>query len=147
MEMAAGQRGPVHWTCLVGPGTASTWDAYVDHLLRDVAGQLAPGDIVLDVWHGCGPPPARIRDRFAKQFLVTPEVRHVRAHVVVTNSGLTRGALTAINWLIKRPFEERVFASPEPAFAWLKDLAPDLDVDALMADMEKANPACRTLQW
>lgn len=147
MELVTGRRGPVHWTCLVGETSASTWDAYVDHLLRDLAPALAPGAIVLDIWHGCGSPPVRVRDRFARQFLVTPEVRHVRAHAVVTDSAMTRGALTAINWVIKRPFEERVFGQPAGALTWLKELAPELDVAGLMADIEAASPVCRDLRW
>jgi hypothetical protein len=55
--------------------------------------------------------------------------------------------MTAINWVIQRPFAERVFARPDDAFPWLVEYAPDLDVTALRAAIDAAAPGVFALRW
>lgn len=147
MAMATGQLGCCHWQVMYGAASDADWDRFVDHLIDDLGPRLVPGDVVLDLWHDVGAPPAKARARFAERFLTAPTSRHLRAHALVTNSLVSRGALTAINWVIQRPFAERVFARPDDAFSWLVEYAPDLDVTALRAAIDVAAPGVLARRW
>jgi len=147
MTMATGQLGSCHFQVMYGTASGADWERFADHLIDTVGPRLAPGDVVLDLWHDVGAPPAQARARFTRRFLEAPSARHVRAHALVTNSLLSRGALTAINWVIQRPFAERVFARPDEALPWLVEHAPDLDVARLRAAIEAAAPGVFDLRW
>lgn len=147
MVMVTGQHGRCHFQVMRGASTDADWERYVDHLIDTLAPRLVPGDVVLDLWLDAGAPPAKARARFARRFLETPAVRHIRAHALVTTSVVHRGVLTAINWVIARPFEERVFARPDEAMAWLVDHDADLDVAGLRAAIAAAAPGVLARRW
>ena len=105
------------------------------------------GDIVLDLWFDAGMPSSKNRARFTSEFTRSVITQRVQAHALVTNSTLSRGVLTAINWVIKRPFQERVFAQPADGLAWIGSLKPDLDIGALRRDIEMAVPGFTSLHW
>ena len=144
--MFTGSRPGCHWQCLIGPADEGTWTRYIDHMIA-LQKQVQPGDVVLDLWFDAGRPSAADRARFTSEFSASPVVQRVRAHAVATNSPISRGILTAVNWVIKRPFDERLFATPDAALTWLATMAPDLNTDAVQADLDSAIPGFRSLRW
>jgi hypothetical protein len=93
MTMATGQHGRCHFQVMYGSADEADWERFVDHLIGGLGPRLVPGDVVLDLWHDVGAPPAGARARFAERFLEEPTSRHLRAHALVTNSLVSRGAL------------------------------------------------------
>jgi hypothetical protein len=63
------------------------------------------------------------------------------------NTTIGRGLLTAINWVVRPPFKEQVFAEPSAAMRWLKERNPALDVEALTRDLQRAHPGFNALRW
>ncbi len=146
MTFYAGSRSGCHWQVLVGPPDEASWTQLIDRLIG-LADVVEPGDIVLDLWFNAGMPSAQNRARFTREFAQSAITERVSAHVLVTNSSLSRGVLTAINWVIKRPFQERIFALPDDGLAWVATLKPDLDIGALRRDIETAVPGYTALRW
>lgn len=146
MELVVGKVQHCHWQCLRGAVTPAGWQAYVDHLLG-LQTRLLHGDLIVDLWHGCGLPPAEQRARFVEGFRNMNGLERIRAHVFVTDSALSRGVLTGVNWIIRRPFEERVFATPEAGLAWIARAAPDVDVAAIRRDMRAQIAGYDDIRW
>ena len=146
MTLYAGFRMGCHWQVLVGPADEASWTQLIDRLIG-LEAVVEPGDIVLDLWFDAGMPSSKNRARFTSEFTRSVITQRVQAHALVTNSTLSRGVLTAINWVIKRPFQERVFAQPADGLAWIGSLKPDLDIGALRRDIEMAVPGFTSLHW
>jgi hypothetical protein len=146
MEMVTGQIGRCHWQWLQGAIEGAGWRRYIDHMFT-VGDKLQQGDVILDLWHDTGRPGAAERHLFADQFMKHPGVHLVRAHAFVTNSTVTRGMLTAINWMIERPFEEKVFARPDDAVGWLAGIDPRVDASALLESVRQAVSGYAAFRW
>ena len=65
---------------------------------------------------------------------------HMPWFVYGFDSVLARGAVTAIGWLVKKPFSEKVTATGAQAMAEVKALHPDVDTEQLWAEIKAAVP-------
>lgn len=120
-----GRFGPVSWSVVSGNVTPDVFDAFCDHL-EALAKRQDPGQLVLDIFHDISRPTAIQRQRAANILANAPNLKLVAGHAFVTNSVVGRGALTAINWMFKKEFPERVFPNPPDAMAWLAQQNPAL---------------------
>jgi hypothetical protein len=59
---------------------------------------------------------------------------------LVIDSTVHRHAITALSWIVKKPFEERIFNSPLSAIKWLTEKHPALDPEAVRASMASQVP-------
>ena len=64
----------------------------------------------------------------------------ITGSAMVLDSALARGALTALNWLFRKPFPEKVFSSADPALEWLREKDSEIDSAALWAGLKAAVP-------
>lgn len=146
MQLERGEHQRCHWHVLIGATTEADWDRYIASL-RSTVPLLQPGDVLLDIWHDTGRASPQQRQQFTTWFQQTPEIEHVRAHAVVTNSVISRGLLTAVNWVVRPPFAERAFSTPVEGLMWLQRLRADLDVFQLAQPILAAAPLLATLPW
>lgn len=146
MPLHFGSVGCCHYNVITAPADDQVWNEFVERMLQ-LAEIVQPGDVVIDLWHAPGGPSSVQRDRFNSAFNASPSVRLVKAHAFVATSTLARGALTAINWVIKRPFEEKTFARPAEGIAWLHAQQPAVDVAALERALQEQVPGFAALRW
>lgn len=67
----------------------------------------------------------------------------LKRNAIVTNNSIARGILTAMNWIIAKPYDEKIFADPAAAIDWLYAGKPP--AKTLKDAMERAVPAAALL--
>ncbi len=147
MQLHVGTFQRCHWQSL-GNGVFDDegWAAYVKRMWH-VHSILERGDLILDLWYDCGRPSPKARNEFTTQFASAHALDRIHGHAFVTNSALSRGVLTAVNWVVKRPFDEKLFASPSDAMPWLSKLNPALDARGLLIELNASIPGFSALKW
>lgn len=106
-------------------------------------------EVVLTVLNGA-PMPSVTRRRRLTETISSAQANGgylFAGHAVVTNNSVTRGLLTALNWVVKPKYDERVFKAPAPALEWLTPRCPALQPSAVVADLNRANPEFDFLRW
>jgi hypothetical protein len=53
--------------------------------------------------------------------------RWVACAAIVVRSALARGTLTALSWMMRPPFEQKVFSNPDDAMTWSLERAAGLE--------------------
>lgn len=132
-----GSHGGVWWVYTNGAMDPQTVRTVVDHVID--FGKTAPeGHVYLTVaWGSEAPPPAARKEMAEALNHYRTAYQKCLGHAFVANSIAMRGALTAVGWFVNRPYQERIFSAPEPAFAWFEMLSPAIDLDAVVAAMKK----------
>lgn len=146
MQMIVGTYQRCHWQCLHGAFDAESWDRYIAHMWS-VHPRLEAGDVILDLWFDCGRPSPKAREQFTSSFMKAGGLERVRGHAFVTNSALSRGVLTAVNWVVSRPFPEKLFATPHEAMPWLQTLDTRLDTAGLLTELQTKITTWSQLRW
>ena len=54
-------------------------------------------------------------------------VSALERHAIASDSAITRGVVTAMNWVSSKPYDERIFPSPGAALRWLGELDPSVN--------------------
>ena len=103
--------------------------------------------LILDITHDVPMPTAVQRKRITEIIGNAANTRLLAGHALVVNSPVGRGALTAINWVVRPKFDEKVFGNPKDAVAWLVERNPALDGAALLGDLSRAVPELAKLRW
>jgi len=116
--------------------------------LEDLEREVREGDVVFDILYEVTMPTALQRKRLVTA-LRRAESRFdvIAGHAVVSSSVVGRQLLTAVNWLVRPTFVERVFKNPEAAFTWLATRAPGLDLDEVRQDIATKAPESSRLRW
>jgi hypothetical protein len=146
VTICAGFLGPCAWSVVEGELDQETMERFLSHL-REVGENAVPGQLVLDMCHDLPMPTPVQRRRIVEVLEGSPKLDRVAGHALVINSTIGRGLLTAINWVVSPRFEEKLFARPERAFAWLVERNPDFDADALLEAVRAAHPGFDALSW
>jgi hypothetical protein len=138
--------GDCAYSVVVGPFSEQEYRLYLDHL-GAVVNNLHPGVVVLDCLFQIPRPTPLQRQAIGEVVnqARTPEL--VAGHAVVTSSAAGRGALTAINWVVRKPFPEKVFGKPGDALAWLHERNPRVSPEAVMQELHTRVPGFETLAW
>ena len=121
-------------------------EGFLSHL-REAVANLGPGELILDVTHDVPMPTPVQRRRITEIIGKAPNTHLLAGHALVVNSPVGRGALTAINWVVRPKFEEKIFGNPQDAVAWLAQRNPALDGAALLRELARAVPELATLRW
>jgi hypothetical protein len=142
--IVVGETGLCRWSCVrgeLGPGDIAT---FVGHIRGTRA---RPGLVMVDIAHDITAPRAAERRDIADAVRdCLAGTTGIAGHVLVSNSAVARGVLTAINWVVKTPFPEHVASSPEAGLAWAKQQSPELDVDATLQAIARQVPWFATLR-
>lgn len=115
--------------------------------LRKVVCFPVRGQLVVDFLHDVPMPTPLQRRRLVDVLKSSDKLHLVAGHALVVNSTFGRGLLTAINWVVRPPFEEQLFAAPEPALRWLEQQNPAFDSRQLLQDVRRASPEFKSLKW
>jgi len=146
MSFHRGVQGPCRWACLIGGISDDDANGFLSHL-RDAVAQLEKGLMILDITHDVPMPSAVLRKEISQIVAQAADAQLLTAHALVVNSPVGRGALTAINWVVRPKFDEKVFGNPHDAAAWLAERNPALDGAALIRDLERSVPGLAGLKW
>lgn len=137
----SGVVGSTWWFFLTGPSTDALWQAYVAHgrAMLD-SGEAHPS--LVCIAHRADPPPAEHRRIISDAIKADyARLKSLRGFVLVMDSPLHLLALKAINWLVHKPFAERVCGSPSAAAHWLQRRGVQLDERALVSSLKQHIPA------
>ncbi|MCA9536880.1 MAG: STAS/SEC14 domain-containing protein [Myxococcales bacterium] len=146
MKLVTGTTGVCEWAFIHGTLDDVTMEQFVAHLRR-MSERIEPGRVVLDITHDVGMPTAVQRRRIVEALQSSPKLDLVAGHALVINSTLGRGLLTAINWIVRPPFEERVCATPTEALDWLATRNAAVDPSSVLTSLERAVPGFSALSW
>ena len=146
MSFHHGVVGPCRWACLIGGFSDDDAEGFLSHLRAAVA-NLEQGHMILDITHDVPMPSATRRKQITEIIGGAQNTHLLAAHALVVNSPVGRGALTAINWVVRPKFDEKIFGNPRDAVAWLVERNPMLDGDALLRDLARSVPGLSELKW
>jgi serine/threonine protein kinase len=126
----SGRVGRLWWFHYTGPCTEETWRQYLEMVQR----MLDTGEVstLLCMAHQADAPSALQRKQVA-DFIDRNrnELSRLERFALVIDSVVHRHAITAISWLVRKPFPERIFNSPLAAIRWLTENHSDLDGEAV----------------
>ena len=86
-------------------------------------------------------PPNASERKLLADMLRSGDADRVSAHAMVTDSALVRGVMTALDWVVKKPFKESAFADAREAVRWLATFTPELHVTEVVLAISAAVPA------
>lgn len=136
MTVWVGESAHCIWTFISGEISAYDWDRYIEHLRSNIDKPILTPRSGLGMSYQAGVPNSAQRKQLA-EFLHGNDLklRAVRGYAFVTESSLARGALTALNWVYKKPFEEKVFSTIQGGLRWLQGINPGVDPQQVIADI------------
>lgn len=143
--MVAGQQGPCTWV-LMKDAVPPADHARLIAAMREVGRANTPVCLLV-VLHNCPRPSADERRDFADMVKGLQRPQNIRGLALVTDAAMVRGALTAINWLVRTTVKQSVFSAPPPALRWLESLGIGVDAAAVENAMALADPMYRRLRW
>jgi hypothetical protein len=138
MTIWIGRVGSCTWTYGHGKINAGEWDKFIVGLRGSLTTAPQP-TTMLTVTHDAVPPNAAERKLLA-DLLRSGAADRIVAHALVTDSALIRGVMTALDWLVKKPFKESAFADPREAVRWLATFTPDLHVTEVVLGLRAVVP-------
>jgi len=136
----SGVVGSTWWFYLTGPSSDEVWGAYLAHSTAMLeSGMQRPA--LLCIAHRADPPTAEHR-RWIADYITDERVRlrSLVGFALVMDSPLHVLALKAINWMVKKPFPEKVCGSPITAARWLKARGAELGEHELLEDLTRSVP-------
>jgi hypothetical protein len=136
-----GAHGGVCWAYFHGDFSADEFQRYVEKVQASMA-QPSFAGAMLTVAHSPKMPSATQRKQLT-DLVTTGAAEKLKRHAIVSDSVVARGVVTAMNWVARKPFEERIFATPEAAIAWLREQIPDVSASLWEAIVEEVEPARR----
>jgi serine/threonine protein kinase len=128
----SGRVGRLFWFYFTGPCTEEMWRRYLDM----VKSMLEQGQgCTLACFAHCADAPSPLQRKQMADFIQEHrvELERLDRFALVIDSIVHRGAITAISWLVRKPFEERIFNSPISAIKWLTANRPELPPEAVRA--------------
>lgn len=126
------------WSWFYGDTSNDDWSAYLHHLETTYSARN-PNAVLLTVAYKNERPNAAQRAALA-DLSKRLDLNSVKAHAFATDSPLTRGVLTAINWVIKKPFPERIFDNVPSGLLWLERSAGGPHAGDLLQALAAAVP-------
>ena len=146
MTLHSGIHGGCCWALLSGRIEDADVTGFVAHI-RGVTTIQAPDPVVLDLAYSVSLPNPMQRKQIVDVVASLKGKHRIAGHAVVTNTAVARGVLQAVNWFVTPAWAEKVFRTPREATTWLQTLSPELDVDGLFTEIERAAPGFRGRRW
>lgn len=135
------QRGLLFWSVHNGKISDSEWATYIA-AVKDTFARYRAGDSGAGVTfaYEVVPPNAAQRKALA-EVIIGPGSQYLGRHAFYSESVVTRSVLTALDWLVKKPYEERIFGNPIEAVQWASAGVVGGDVDAVIDEIIEHVPA------
>jgi serine/threonine protein kinase len=131
----SGRVGRLWWFHYSGPCTDETWRQYLD-MVQQMLDTGNESTLACFAHQAAAPTPLQ-RKQMA-DFIETNRAAlaaRLDRFALVIDSVVHRHAITALSWLVKKPFEERIFNSPVAAIKWLTEKHAELDAEAVRASI------------
>ena len=138
MAIFTGRVANCLWTYGHGKLSTAEWEAFVSGQRRVLRSAPRP-TTMLTVTHEAVPPNANERKLLA-EMLRSGDADSILGHAMVTDSALVRGVLTALDWVVKKPFKESVFGDAREAIRWLATITPELRVTEVVLAITASVP-------
>jgi len=137
----SGVVGSTWWFYFTGPSVDEVWRAYLAHS-RAMLDSGVERPSLICMAHRADPPSAEHR-RWISDYIAADHVRlrRLRGFALVMDSPLHVMALKAINWVVKKPFPEKVCGSPITAVRWLESLGAELNERAFLNGVRLVVPS------
>lgn len=137
----SGVVGSTWWFFFTGPSSDEVWGAYLAHA-RAMLDSNVERPALLCIAHRAAPPTAEHR-RWVADFIAEEHarLRSLVGFALVMDSPLHVLALKAINWIVKKPFPEKVCGSPITAARWLAAQGAGLDERELLDSLGRVVPS------
>lgn len=133
-----GREGDVFWAYVHGDFTDEAFAGYLAALQAAFAPTDRPS-AMFTVAHSPRMPSASHRKALAE--LAESELGpRLQRHAIVSNSAIAQGVVTALSWLSRKPYEEKIFRTPTDAIAWLRERHPHVG-EGLWSDISARVPA------
>lgn len=142
MPIWLGRTGNLQWSVHHAAVAMNDWERYVDavrQFLDDLHAEDKYGAVITFAWQSPAPDAHR-RKLLAAAIQGGEHAKRNRAHAFVTDSLMLRGVLTALDWLVAKPYEEKIFSAPTEAVEWIVRKTTDVSAHDLMREMRKAVP-------
>jgi hypothetical protein len=110
------------WAYFTGNPGQREWDAYLERASAFMNNCMKPS-IALHVIYKAEPINAVQRNQISDIINTASNASFIIGNGLVTDSLLTRGILTAINWIAKKPYPEKIFSHPNDAQPWFSSIA------------------------
>lgn len=136
----SGVVGSAWWFYFTGPSSDEVWGAYLAHS-RAMLDSGIERPALLCIAHRADPPTAEHR-RWIADYITEEQtrLRKLVGFALVMDSPLHVLALKAINWVVKKPFPEKVCGSPITAARWLAARGADLNEHELLDNLAHSVP-------
>jgi serine/threonine protein kinase len=135
----SGRVGRLWWFHYSGPCTEEMWRQYLEMVERMIDG--GQECTLACLAHRADAPSPVQRKRMAAFIEKNHDgLKRLDRFALVIDSTVHRHAITALSWIVKKPFEERIFNSPLSAIKWLTEKHPALDPEAVRASMASQVP-------
>jgi Protein kinase domain len=135
----SGRVGRLWWFHYTGPCTDETWRQYLGHV-QQMLDSGRPSTLACLAHHADAP--SAVQRKQLADFIDgnRSALERLDRFALVIDSMIHRGAITAIGWLVRKPFEERIFNSPLAALKWLTENHPELDAETVRASIAAQVP-------
>lgn len=138
MAFYGGLNGECVWTYFSDGISTSDWAAHIQQCETEVTFPR----VRLTIAVNCPPPTASQRKALAQFFKENPvRLTELRASAFVVDSAVGRAALTAMGWLVPKPFPEKSFDDPREALRWLETFPAKFNPDNVLAAIALQVPA------
>jgi serine/threonine protein kinase len=128
----SGRVGRLWWFHYTGPCTDETWRRYLEMVQQMV--DTKQGSTLLCLAHQADAPSAIQRKQLAEFIHDNRQgLSGLDRFALVIDSVVHRHAITAISYLVRKPFAERIFNSPLAAIRWLTENHSELQAEAVRA--------------
>ena len=119
-----GNFGVCCWSYFTGDMEDVYWDGFINHVI-DSAREARSSAVAITISFKNQAANANQRRRLAAALTEHErDMGYVVGHAFVSDSVMVRSALTAVNWLTKKPYPEEVFGTPHKGLEWLKTILP-----------------------
>ena len=144
MGLVTGFVEPVMWASLLVHSTDDEVEAYIDQFIQGIHWAQANDTqfVALVLFHRSTGPNSVQRKRMAEGIREYNDdlAKRLIGVSYAFDSAVLRGAVTAISWIVREPFKEKVFSRPRDAAKHLRLWLPSIDPGSVLAEVKASLP-------
>jgi hypothetical protein len=140
MGVHYGQVGRCLWSYHSGQTSDEDWAVFIEYYREFNAAVIASGELgaaITFTWKAAVPS-AKRRKQLADMLSLISNRKVLAGHAMVTDSRAMQVGITALDWIVKKSYPEKVFVSAADALDWLNAQRPIQRtgiVDAVLRDV------------
>ncbi len=138
MAFWTGRVGACYWSHHQGAHDSASWSAF----LADVKGFLtfSEGSVSMITFAQQASPINAAQRQGLAELAKLEIARKLTFHAFVAHSRAVQLTLTALDWLVRKHYQEKAFVEPTQALEWLTANVPDLDPRAIVESLAQGVP-------